>query len=189
MLARRGRVLGLDLDPRAVGTAAPRYPGASFGVADLCHLPVASAETIVALQVIEHLWCPAEFVAACARALSPEGLLLVSTPNAETFPTGVNPSHTHEYTAAELGGLLGTAFARVELLGLRHWSALRRLDRVLGGSVQRRLISTPYDDLPRTARARLHAIRARHFRIGADPSASLDLLAICRDARQLPSAP
>lgn len=181
ILARSGPATGLELDPAVAADARPRYPAARFLVADLCHPPIQGMDAVVALQVLEHLWCPAEFVAACARGLAAGGLLVVSTPNADTFPTGLNPAHTHEYTAEELSGLLRTVFREVELHGLGHGPALERLDRRLGGSVQRRLVETDYEDLPLGVRARLRAVRARHFRVSPNPGGSLDLLAVCRD--------
>ena len=181
MLARSGGAVGLELDPEIAAAASRRYPAARFAVGDLCRPPLGRIDAVVALQVVEHLWCPAEFVAACAAGLSPDGVLLVSTPNADTFPTGLNLSHTHEYTAGELAGLLGTAFRKIEVIGLGHGPGLRRLDRSLGGSVQHRLVRTGYQELPLRVRARLRTIRAGHFRITADPRDSLDLLAVCRD--------
>lgn len=187
-LARRGRVLGLDLDPPTIVSARHRYPAAWFAVGDLCRLPVGAADAIVALQVIEHLWCPAEFLALSVRALAPDGVLIVSTPNARTFPTGRNPSHAHEYAPEELRGLLASGFTEVELTGLRHGMLLRRLDRALGEDVQRALIRRPYEDQPRWLRATLGAIRARHF-VSGPPDAALDLIGVCRGPRPLPSTP
>lgn len=186
MLARRGRVVGLDLDPPTVRRAAAAFPEASFAVADLCHLPVASADAVVALQVLEHLWCPRAFLEASARALRPGGVLVISTPNARTFPTGRNPSHVHEYTAEEVRGLLEQTFPIVRLGGLGHGAALRVLDRVLEDDVQRVLIGRPYEEQPRWLRVALRRVRARHF-TRCPPDLSLDVLAVCRGSRRLPS--
>jgi hypothetical protein len=104
---------------------------------------------------------------------------VLSTPNRTTFsPDGVrNPFHTHEYTAAELRPLLEKAFDHVEILGVRHGVYLRSLDVLAAGSLQRRLMDTPFEELPAKLRIGVGLVRARHFTIG-DPEGSLDLLAV-----------
>lgn len=182
LLARRTRVLGLELDAAIARHGATRYPNVRFAVADLCKMPLrsGSVDAVVALQVIEHLWCPDEFLGACRRALVAGGLLVVSTPNRPTFPAGLNPAHAHEYDEGELRTLLGRHFEEVRLVGTAHGPLLRLLDRLWGGSVQHRLIRRPYPDQPWWARALLRSVTSRSFRITTDAGGSLDLIAICR---------
>ncbi len=180
LLARRATVVGLELDAAAAAHAARRYPRPRFVRADLCHLPVARADAVVALQVLEHLYCPAEFLASCRAALHPDGILVLSTPNRATFPAGLNPSHVHEYDARELGGLLEAHFGEVEVLGLDHRLPLRLLDRLLRPGLQQRLVRVPYPELPLWLRAILRTVRAWDFRVTPRPARALDLLAVCR---------
>ena len=118
-------MLALDYDASAVAHLARRYPALAAVRGNLAALPVAgdSIDTVVSLQVIEHVWDHPQFVAECARVLRPGGLLVLSTPNRLTFSPGtdkpVNPFHTHEFTAAELCRLVAGA-------GLR-WYAVRGL--------------------------------------------------------------
>lgn len=185
LLARRARVVGLELDAAAAAHAARAYPRARFAVADLCRMPLApgSAQAVVALQVIEHLWCPDEFLSDCRRVLVPDGVLVVSTPNRATFPAGLNPTHAREYEAEELRAILRRHFRDVRLLGTAHGPALRLLDRLSGGSVQHRLVARSYREQPWWLRAALRLVTARGFRITRSAASGLDLVAICRGRR------
>jgi SAM-dependent methyltransferase len=178
-LARRTRVIGLELDPGVTAHAAGRYPTVAFVRGDLSRLPLAdgSVDGIVALQVVEHLHCPGEFVEACRRALRPGGRLIVSTPNALTFPPG-NPSHVHEYEATEVRGLLGSAFPDVRVLGIGHGPGLHLLDRVLGEPLQHRLVARPYKAQPAWLRAVLRTVTSRDFRLTDRTEGCLDLFIV-----------
>ncbi len=180
LLSRNGVVVALDLDEAAAVNASRSYPTLRVVRGDCCHLPVSdrSVGAVVALQVIEHLHCAERFVEVCARALRPNGRLIVSTPNRATFPGGVNPFHTHEFVAEELEGLLRTAFRAVQVLGLRHRTPLRLLDRVLGEPVQHRLVRAGYEGMPAWTRAVLRTVTSRDFRIAPDAADALDLVAV-----------
>lgn len=176
------KVVGADLDAAIVARAGTRYPGARLLAADLCRLPLrpASVDAIVALQVLEHLWCPDEFLATSRRALRPGGSVVISTPNRATFPAGLNPSHVHEYDRRELEALLRRHFDDVTILATRHGPLLRLLDRFLGEPVQHRLVRTPYKEQPAWLRAVLRTVRHRDFRVTGDADRGLDLIAIGR---------
>jgi SAM-dependent methyltransferase len=136
------RVLALDYDGLAIGHVARRYPRVAAARANLVGLPVrdATVDSVVSLQVIEHLWDQERFLRECRRVLRPGGTLLVSTPNRLTFSPGrdtpLNPFHTRELAASELAALLAdTGFADIELAGLHHGERLRALDAAHGGSL------------------------------------------------------
>jgi len=179
--AAGARVTAAELDAPAAEHAAATYPALRALRADACRLPFrpASFDAVVAMQVLEHLWCPEEFVARGREVLRPGGVFVLSTPNRPTFsPEGVrNPFHTHEYSAEELAALLGRAFANVEVLGVRPGIYLRSLDVLAAGSLQHELMRTPYDELPRKLRTGIRMARAGHFRVGP-AEGSLDLLAV-----------
>ena len=69
---------------------------------------------IVAFEVIEHLFCPRDFVAACAKALKPGGLLVLSCPNVRGFDIAtlgmvsdvVDHEHLNYFNTASAGHLL-----------------------------------------------------------------------------------
>ena len=121
--------------------AARRYPQARFVRGNLAALPIRSAavDSVVTLQVIEHVWDLGGFVRDCRRVLRPDGQLVVTTPNRITFSPGydepVNPFHTREFTARELTELLAAhGFAPTWLGGLHAGTRLRALDDAHGGS-------------------------------------------------------
>jgi SAM-dependent methyltransferase len=179
---RAGRVVGVDIDGPTLSHASYAYPASGFVRGDLGRLPLVegSVDAIVSLQAIEHLDDPDAFLEGCKRALKPDGLLIVSTPNRATFPAGINPFHSHEYDAAELAELLKTRFARVAMTGVGHGWRLRWLERTMGEPIQQLLVSAPYVKLPPLVRGFLRTVGPRSFAPVRDPSAGLDLFAVCR---------
>ena len=170
----------VELDEAAARHAARSYPRTRVVRADACALPyrAGSFDAVLAMQVLEHLFCADGFLRRVKEILRPGGVLLLSTPNRETFSSDgePNPFHVYEYTAEELEALLRVHFGRVRISGLHHGAMLRAADRAAGGSFHQYLSSTPFDRLPRRWRALVRSVRTRHFRVGA-PSGSLDLLA------------
>src|SRR2546421_4001472 len=178
MLSRSRRVVGLELDADTAAHVARRYPSVAVLRADACRLPFppGSFETVVAMQVVEHLWCPELLVDRTREVLAPGGVAVLSTPNRDTFsPQGtVNPFHTHEYTATELQSLLSRAFDRVEVLGVCGGIYLESLDVLAAGSLQHVLMRIPWEELPSKLQTGVGLVRADHFSLGP-AEGSLDL--------------
>lgn len=110
--------LGVDLHvPAALGEAFAVVRGRCE------RLPIrtASVDVVTSFETIEHVRSDTSFVSEIRRVLRPDGLLILSTPNAlRTKPVdGVpaNPYHVREYEPKELKALLGTCFSSVTLLG------------------------------------------------------------------------
>jgi SAM-dependent methyltransferase len=136
------RVTGLDYDELTVAHVRARYPRVDVRHGNLAALPLADAATdvVVIFQVIEHLWDQPQFIAECARVLRPGGLLMISTPNRITFSPGrdtpINPFHTRELNAVELGDLLEAGGFEVRTMsGVFHGPRLAALDDKYGGSI------------------------------------------------------
>lgn len=184
ILARKSRrVVALDLDAPTLRHARRRYAAPGFVRSDLLRMPLdrSSVDSIVALQVLEHVADAEAFVQASARVLRPGGVLVLSTPNRDTFPAGLNPFHVREFDATELGDLLARSFSEVRLRGVVHGPTLRFIDRLLGEPIQHLLIRTPYEELPPILRASLRVVTAASFRLSTRPEDALDLFALCRN--------
>ena len=117
--ARQGlAVVGMDIDPRALGHARfllgwEKMRRALVVQADADRtFPLAdgSFDRVLAFDVIEHVADPAHLLAEIRRVLTPDGLLLLTAPNAETawkkryraagLPFFADVSHRVEYTRA-----------------------------------------------------------------------------------------
>jgi len=116
-------VTGLDLSPEAVEWARRNYgaPVLLNGSCSMLPFMAGSFDVVVAFEVIEHLHQQTSFITECRRVLSPEGLLIVSTPNRLYYAearaeAGPNPFHEHEFEADELKAALRAQFANVSLL-------------------------------------------------------------------------
>jgi ubiquinone/menaquinone biosynthesis C-methylase UbiE len=118
-------VTGVDIAPDAIGYARANYPIAGLRFLEspctAVPFPVESFDLVVAFEVIEHLTDQRAFLDECARVLTREGLLIVSSPNkryyAETrAATGPNPFHEHEFEADEFVRELQRVFPNVRLL-------------------------------------------------------------------------
>lgn len=137
-LAREGLdVLGIDAAPAPIAAARAHAQGQGLmlgyrvgGVEDLL-AEGARFPLITALEVIEHVADPAEFVAQLAALLVPGGMLFLSTLNrtAKSFLTAklgaeyvlrLLPVGTHDWrrflTPAEVGGHLRAAGLRVSAI-------------------------------------------------------------------------
>lgn len=185
-----GTVLALDYDESAIGHLARRYPRLHPLRANLAALPLAdgTADVVVSLQVIEHVWNHPQFVAECLRVLRPGGVLVLSTPNRLTFSPGLdtptNPFHTHEFTAAELFVLVEAGgFEATSLLGVHTGSRLRSLDAAhlaSDGFVAAQLACPP-DEWSDDLRAAVASITTADFEITeAAIDRSLDLILLAR---------
>ena len=116
-------VVGVDLAEDVLETVRARVPpNVRLERADLRDLPFedGSFDLVVCFEVIEHITDQQDVVREFARVLSPEGLLLTSTPN-RAVSAGDNPHHLRELLPEELEGLLGEHFANVELFRQDAW--------------------------------------------------------------------
>jgi SAM-dependent methyltransferase len=140
--AGAARVVALEYDVAAVAHAATTYPAVTTARANLAAMPLASgsADVVVTMQVVEHLWDLRGFLRDCARALRPGGLLVVTTPNRVVFSPGLargekptNPFHVEELDAEQLETLLAaTGFDDVRVLGLHHGPRIARWEQASG---------------------------------------------------------
>jgi ubiquinone/menaquinone biosynthesis C-methylase UbiE len=148
-------VTGVDISAEAIEYASASYPlaGVRFleSSCSAIPLPAESFDLVVAFEVIEHLADYRAFLHECARVLTREGLLIVSSPNKRYYGetravTGPNPFHEHEFEAGEFVRELEQVFSNVRLLlqnrvesfafhpAVSFWPAEARIDGGGGGA-------------------------------------------------------
>lgn len=135
-------VVALEFDEPAVAHASSAYDDVTTVRANLAALPIAtgSADVLVCLQVVEHLWDLRAFLSDCCRALRAGGTAVVTTPNRPVFSPGLprgakptNPFHVEEFDAEQVAELLATAgFVDVRLLGVHHGHRIAEWEREHG---------------------------------------------------------
>lgn len=140
------RVVGVDVDARAVEHARSRYVSTNleFRVGDVQSLddPSGIYGVVCSFETIEHVDDPDRALQELTRVLAPDGTLVISTPSAKTTTASPeNPFHRCEWSAGDFEQLLRGYFDAVELYGQHRVQTsghrlMQRLD-VLG--LRRRL--------------------------------------------------
>lgn len=112
-------VTGVDIDADIITRAGRVYgkPNLTFKTADArAPLPFSdyTFDVIVSFETIEHIREHGEFLTELARVLTPNGTLVISTPDkAQSDPNQPNPFHELELTEAEFLKLLKRHFKHV----------------------------------------------------------------------------
>ncbi len=127
MLASQAKsVIGIDVSAEAVAHAQGRYAKAnlSFMVGDAAaiDLPDSCADVIVSFETIEHIDNQEGAIAEFSRVLREDGVLIISSPDVETYSTRQeydNPFHTKELDREGFVSLLKQHFGAVRLYGQR----------------------------------------------------------------------
>ena len=119
-----GTVLGIDIDGQTVLRAAARYrrPNLNFMAANATFMPIehASIDVVTSFETIEHIEDQAGFWREVKRVLSPHGLLIISSPNRETYRaerSSDNKFHARELSEDELEAGLSQWFAYHQTYG------------------------------------------------------------------------
>jgi 2-polyprenyl-3-methyl-5-hydroxy-6-metoxy-1,4-benzoquinol methylase len=136
-----GRVVGVDVSPRAIEAARQRAPDGrpEFVLTSGFDLPFPdeSFDLVTSFQVLEHVPDPQAFLRELARVARRGGMVILATPNAATrlYPgmTPWNRFHVHEYLAAELLELLKDVFPQATIRGMfgtptLYETEIRRVD-------------------------------------------------------------
>jgi SAM-dependent methyltransferase len=108
--------VGVDIAPDAVRSAQARAARGRFVVGDLLDLPFARAsfDLVTCFEAIEHVADASKALDELRRVLTPDGLLVVSSPNPAVYPAG-NPFHVRELTPDELHAELQSRFTSAVL--------------------------------------------------------------------------
>ena len=180
-------VVAADVDLPSLRHAAATYPQVRCVLANLVRLPFrpGSFDTVVSLQVVEHLWDQGEFVSECARVLRQFGLLVLSTPNRLTFSPDdgagtppANPFHSRELAPEELVDLVSPHFRVVELLAVHHGTRIAAWEKA-HGPLPEQLSSAPPEDWPAHVSDFVASVEATDFEVSVDqPERALDVLVV-----------
>lgn len=113
-------VLGVDLSVEACEHACRKY-GVDTKCGDATAIPAedSSFDLITSFETIEHIAHPGQFVDECARVLTTEGTLIVSTPNRLEYRKhdSHNDFHLSEMTLGEFARLLNSRFRHIKYFG------------------------------------------------------------------------
>ena len=125
-------VAGIDIDERTVEHSRLNYAvdNLQFEVGDArdLHSSNRSFGAVVAFELIEHMAEHDQLIGAIDRVLAADGMLIISSPNKETYSNKrdfQNPYHVRELTLEELLALLKGRFTNVSA-----WA-----QRTIGGSL------------------------------------------------------
>lgn len=190
--AGAGLAVAADYDDATSAHVRATYPQVAVLRCNLAALPLrpGSADLLVSLQVVEHLWDLPGFLATCRAAVRPGGTVVVTTPNRLTFSPGLprgakptNPFHVAEFDAAEVRHLLREAgLDGIEVRGLRHGPRLAAWERDHGSLVAAQVAAVLSGTWPADLRSFVPTVAWSDFVIDADPQAAdlagcLDLVA------------
>lgn len=130
-------VIGVDLDATTVQHARARYRGVGNldfrqGSVTALDLEDASVDVIVSFETIEHLGDQETMLAEFRRVLAPDGILVISSPDRDTYNGGgaaPNPYHVRELSRDEFQTALRARFPALAIYGqkLAFHSTLWRL--------------------------------------------------------------
>jgi 2-polyprenyl-3-methyl-5-hydroxy-6-metoxy-1,4-benzoquinol methylase len=124
--AGAAELTGVDIDPVAVEEASRRAAPLEAAVAhhDLHALEFAddSFDLAVCFETIEHLRSPRQGIAELRRVVRPGGVLIVSSPNPDVYPSG-NDHHLHELRPDELRSLIEEQFETTQVFLQHPWLA------------------------------------------------------------------
>jgi SAM-dependent methyltransferase len=173
-------VVGVDIDPEAIGHARDRYRDQSNlrfvqGSCTALPLSAASVDLVVSFETIEHLVEQEQMLDEIRRVLAPDGILVISSPNKAIYSEASGHSnhfHVRELARDELVSLLSPRFPRQAWYGQRVlaqsmlWSEERAGERV----------------------AELVALNANHVEMLDAPAPAMYFVVVCGgDYARLPS--
>ncbi len=120
---KASRAIGLDYNKDAILQARKNYgnTNTAFVQGDLLNAPKVLREerfdVVCCFQTIEHVRDHDVFLRSLMNVTKPGGIILVSTPNTEVFPS-FNPYHVHEVDCKEIKDLFGRNFKDFTLYGV-----------------------------------------------------------------------
>lgn len=136
---------GIDLNGEAIRIARRRYPDIQFEVRDLHEMTeIGEYDAITMLEVVEHLSRPEQALEKITRALKPNGIIVLTTPNKWSLTTRFvlkigrrysDPTHVVIYDPVRLSTLVKTAGMRIERLFTAFHLRMHIPSLFLGGTI------------------------------------------------------
>jgi SAM-dependent methyltransferase len=154
-------VTGVDVDSRCIDFGRREFgrDNLEFIQADVYDLPRVlpdrTFDLICALEFIEHLERPEEFLRLSRSLLAPKGRLFLTTPNRlvrSVTGTPWNPDHVQEFDAGSYRSLLAEAFDEVVLKGITGSERAVRYNRIRTGGGAPPLIKRAWRYFPEFVR-------------------------------------
>ncbi len=217
LLAKTAKsVTAVDLSDTGIAIAKDTYhkPNLTYKVmdaSDLSYFKDKTFDLVYSSQCIEHVVEYERFVSEVIRVLKDDGIFIVTTPNADLYVPGVVPFHYKEFTADELKALLSIFFRDVKMYGVfgddkvmnvqgglfKFGKFLTKVDFMnLRNKLPKGIYIYLYQKMLKIAKSGLfkrdsslaESITTDSFWISdKDIKNSLDLLGVCKKARQIKS--
>ncbi len=134
-------VYGVDISEEVLDGCRKKYPrkNIKFLQMDAANLKFDDNhfDTICSFETIEHIQDDKKFLHELARAIKPDGTILISTPN-RLKSAYLNKFHVREYSHQEFTALLKEYFKDVTLLGKRYNKLISDLDLKSGWKISLR---------------------------------------------------
>jgi ubiquinone/menaquinone biosynthesis C-methylase UbiE len=130
-------VAGMDRSAEAINYASENYRAGNvkFVTGDVTSMPFDSDsfDLITAFEIFEHVENPQKMLKEMSRVLREDGIILISTPNAEYEKSTVkNEFHVKEYNLEEFQEILKNEFKGViEIIAQRSTSSSSGLKRLI----------------------------------------------------------
>jgi ubiquinone/menaquinone biosynthesis C-methylase UbiE len=119
-------VTGVDISHNAIAFSNQNYKrdNLQYIQGDCCKIPLSdnSVDVVVSFETIEHHDKHKEMLSEIKRVLSPNGVLIISSPNKHEYsdiPGYDNPYHVKELYTEEFVELLGKYFSNIDLADQR----------------------------------------------------------------------
>ncbi len=142
MYAAGNHITGVDIDAGALDAARDRLgiQTLSFDLTEEWPLPYRQFDVVVAGEVLEHLYFPAQIVGRVAHVLRDDGVFVGSVPNAFSLKNRIrlffgnkrntplaDPTHINHFSRSELLAMLAKQFEQVEIRPLGRFTWLDHL--------------------------------------------------------------